>query len=172
MVNPKGTVKENKRRDGGYNYYLSEPIRDNDAKGVGPFIWASLEMEMLGYTTENITASIDREAVLFRNDPIITEADPLASLSVGNGRFATTVDVTGMQTYVDDYKNGIPLTAMCDLIWHSFPNTQGLKPSDSEKTFDLGHGHPEVYAVEYKKGKNVVSVSAADSLSRRIAATE
>ncbi len=47
-------VKENKRRDGSYQYYLSEPIRDNDAKGVGPFIWASLEMEALGYTTENI----------------------------------------------------------------------------------------------------------------------
>ena len=172
MVNPKGSVKENKRRDGSFKYYLSEEIRDNDAKGVGPFIWASLEMEMLGYTIENLTASIDREAVLFRNNPVITEADPLASLSVGNGRFATTVDVTGMQTYVDDYKNGIPLTAMCDLIWHSFPNTQGLKPSDSEKSFDLGHGHPEVYAVEYKKGKSVVSGSAADSLSRRIAATE
>ena len=36
-------VKENKRRDGSYDYYLSEPVRDNDAKGVGPFIWASLE---------------------------------------------------------------------------------------------------------------------------------
>ena len=46
-------VKENRRRDGSYAYYLSEPIRDNDAKGVGPFIWASLEMEALGYTTEN-----------------------------------------------------------------------------------------------------------------------
>ncbi len=163
QVNPKGSVKENKRRDGSFKYYLSESIRDNDAKGIGPFIWASLEMEMLGYTTENLTASIDREAVLFRNNPVITAADPLASLTVGNGRFATTVDVTGMQTYVDDYKNGIPLTAMCDLIWHSFPNTLGLKPSDSEKTFDLGHGHEEVYAVEYKKGR------AAD---RNIAATE
>ena len=38
-------VKENKRRDGSYDYYLSEPVRDNDAKGVGPFIWASLEYE-------------------------------------------------------------------------------------------------------------------------------
>ncbi len=53
-INPKGSVKENRRRDGGYAYYLSEPIRDNDAKGVGPFIWASLEMEMLGYTTESL----------------------------------------------------------------------------------------------------------------------
>jgi len=42
-------VKENRRRDGSFAYYLSEPIRDNDAKGIGPFIWASLEMEMMGY---------------------------------------------------------------------------------------------------------------------------
>ena len=53
-INPKGTVKENRRRDGSFAYYLSEPIRDNDGKGVGPFIWASLEMEMLGYTTDSL----------------------------------------------------------------------------------------------------------------------
>ena len=46
-VNPKGKVNENKRRDGSFEYYLSEPIRDNDAKGVGPFIWASLEYDKL-----------------------------------------------------------------------------------------------------------------------------
>lgn len=33
-------------RDGSYDYYLSEPIRKNDLKGVGPFIMASVEMEM------------------------------------------------------------------------------------------------------------------------------
>ena len=52
-INPKGSVKENKRRDGSYAYYLDEPIRDNDAKGVGPFIWASLEIEKLGYNVNN-----------------------------------------------------------------------------------------------------------------------
>ena len=46
-INPKGSVKENSKRNGSFDYYLSEPIRDNDAKGVGPFIWASLEMEKL-----------------------------------------------------------------------------------------------------------------------------
>ena len=46
-INPKGNVKENRHRDGSYAYYLSEPIRDNDAKGVGPFIWASLEYEKM-----------------------------------------------------------------------------------------------------------------------------
>ncbi len=38
----------NYKRDGSFEYYMSEPIRDNDAKGVGPFIWASLEMEQQG----------------------------------------------------------------------------------------------------------------------------
>jgi rhamnogalacturonyl hydrolase YesR len=32
-------------RDGSYAYYLSEPLKKNDFKGVGPFILASLEME-------------------------------------------------------------------------------------------------------------------------------
>lgn len=148
-------VKENKRRDGSFQYYLSEPVRDNDAKGVGPFIWASLEMEMLGFNTENTTASINREAVLFRNNPIITKADNLASLTVGNGHFAATVDVTGLQSYTTDYEQGIPLTTMSDWGWHSFPNTEKLTPADTEKSNDLGHGHQEVYAVEYKQnGRN------------------
>ena len=34
-------------RDGSYEYYINEIIRDNDPKGVGPFILASLEYESL-----------------------------------------------------------------------------------------------------------------------------
>ena len=153
-INPKGSVKENKRRDGGFQYYLSEPIRDNDAKGVGPFIWASLEMEKLGYNTENTTAAIDRQAVVTRHNPLITEADPLASLSVGNGHFATTVDITGLQSYPFEYGAGVPLNAMSDWGWHQFENTNNLQPSESEKSYDFGHGHPEVYAVEFKKNED------------------
>ena len=37
----------NPYRDGSYEYYINEPVRDNDPKGTGPFIKASLEMEML-----------------------------------------------------------------------------------------------------------------------------
>jgi len=173
QVNPKGSVKENRRRDGGYDYYLSEPIRDNDAKGIGPFIWASLEMEQMGYDTTNTLAEINRQAVVSRNNPVITEADPLASLTVGNGHFATTVDVTGLQSFPFDYEAGVPLTAMSDWGWHKFENTSALMRSESEKSFDLGHGHQEVYAVEYKQ-KSVVGSSPADSIAslRRVAATD
>ena len=108
---------------------------------------------MLGLLVPIISSAnqIDRQVVVKRNNPIVTKADTLASLSVGNGHFVTTVDVTGLQSYPQDYKNGVPLCAMTDWGWHRFPNTKSLKPSDSEKAFDFGHGHKEVYAVEYKK---------------------
>lgn len=34
-------------RDGSFEYYISEPVRSNDPKAVGPFILASLELEAL-----------------------------------------------------------------------------------------------------------------------------
>jgi unsaturated rhamnogalacturonyl hydrolase len=37
----------NPYRDGSYEYYIRETVRDNDPKGVGPFIFASLEMSFL-----------------------------------------------------------------------------------------------------------------------------
>ena len=172
-INPKGKVKENRRRDGSYAYYLSEPIRDNDAKGIGPFIWASLEMEQMGYTTDNVMQPIDRQAVVSRNNPVVTEADPLAALTVGNGHFATTVDVTGLQSYPFDYEAGVPLTAMSDWGWHKFENTSQLTPAETRRKMDLGHGHEEEYAVEYKQ-KNIAQQPAADQedYARRVAATE
>jgi polygalacturonase/rhamnogalacturonyl hydrolase YesR len=86
--------ESNPRRDGSFEYYISEPIRDNDAKGVGPFIWASLEMEKLGLP-------INRKALLSRNNPVVESFNSLSSLSVGNGMFAATVDATGLQSYPD-----------------------------------------------------------------------
>jgi unsaturated rhamnogalacturonyl hydrolase len=41
-----GGLGGNPYRDGSLQYYLSEPLRKNDLKGVGPFILASTEMEI------------------------------------------------------------------------------------------------------------------------------
>lgn len=41
-----GGLGGNPYRDGSYAYYLTEPLRKNDLKGVGPFILASTEMEI------------------------------------------------------------------------------------------------------------------------------
>jgi len=32
-------------RDGSYQYYISEPVRDNDPKATGPFIMTSLLLD-------------------------------------------------------------------------------------------------------------------------------
>ena len=32
-------------RDGSFEYYIGEAVRDNDPKAIGPFVLASLEME-------------------------------------------------------------------------------------------------------------------------------
>ena len=38
----------NRRRDGSYEYYISEPVVENDAKGVAPFVLAYTEIKQLG----------------------------------------------------------------------------------------------------------------------------
>ncbi len=110
----------------------------------------TLTLLTIGMAAFSYAQSIDRKSVVSRNNPHVTKQDNLSSLSVGNGHFATTVDITGLQSYPLDYEQGVPLCAMSDWGWHSYPNTQGLKPEDSQKTMDLGHGRKESYAVEYK----------------------
>ncbi|WP_116127025.1 glycoside hydrolase family 105 protein [Lewinella sp. IMCC34183] len=39
-------------RDGSFEYYVNEPVRDNDAKGIGPFMRASLEFEKQASTSK------------------------------------------------------------------------------------------------------------------------
>ena len=34
-------------RSGDFDYYINEPVRPNDPKGIGPLIWAALEYERL-----------------------------------------------------------------------------------------------------------------------------
>ena len=36
--------EENRRRDGSFDYYISEPVVSNDAKGVAPFVLCYTEM--------------------------------------------------------------------------------------------------------------------------------
>ena len=40
--------EKNPRRDGSFEYYMSEPIVENDAKGVGPLLLAYTELRRLG----------------------------------------------------------------------------------------------------------------------------
>lgn len=51
---------------------------------------------------------IDRLALVERNNPHITAIDTMASFTVGNGGFAFTADITGLQTFPEVYSKGVP----------------------------------------------------------------
>ena len=74
---------------------------------------------------------IDRKALVTRHDVKLTVADPLAPLSVGNGRFAFTADITGLQTFPAHYAKTIPLTTMAEWGWNRFENTEGYTLADT-----------------------------------------
>ncbi|WP_300725288.1 hypothetical protein [uncultured Bacteroides sp.] len=107
---------------------------------------------LLSINVLSASEKIDRYALVHRNNPHVSSVDSLSSLSVGNGHFAFTVDATGLQTFPDMYKNGVPLGTQSDWGWHSFANPEGYKPEETLKEFDFGKGHKEWYACQFKDG--------------------
>jgi len=94
--------------------------------------------------------AIDRFALVNRHNVVLNEVDPLSPFTVGNGDFAYTADVTGMQSLGDYYyKNGISLETLSTWVWHSFPNTKNLTLAQASKPINF-HGRQILYASEEK----------------------
>ncbi len=87
---------------------------------------------------------IDREALVRRHHPTAAKLDPLSPFSVGNGEFAFTADITGLQTFPDPYDTGIPLHTQSQWGWHSFPNPHGYNISQASVDFEV-HGRKVPY---------------------------
>lgn len=98
----------------------------------------------------NAQGSIDRHALISRNNPHVSSMDTLSSLTVGNGGFAMTVDGTGLQSFPERYSKGVPLGTMSDWGWHSFPNSEAYKHDETLRPYDFGRGRKELYAVQIK----------------------
>ena len=79
---------------------------------------------------------IDRYALVNRHNVKINNIHAFSPLSVGNGAFAFTADVTGLQSFPESYADGIPLTTMADWGWHSFENTEGFTLDDAMVMID------------------------------------
>ncbi|GGG03438.1 glycoside hydrolase family 65 [Paenibacillus abyssi] len=60
---------------------------------------------------------IDRRALVKRHNPVLNRLDPLSPLSVGNGQFAFTADLTGLQSFPQHYE--VPLGTQSEWGWHS-----------------------------------------------------
>ncbi|KQV90342.1 hypothetical protein ASD15_23835 [Massilia sp. Root351] len=79
---------------------------------------------------------IDRQALAARHSPHLTAMDIMAPLSVGNGRFCFTADVTGLQTFPEHYRaGGTPLETQARWSWHQNANPNGYKLSDANRDY-------------------------------------
>ena len=114
-------------------------------------LFTGFAVTLLNACTTGTSGQIDREALLARNNPVITTPDSLASLSVGNGDFALTTDITGLQTFPEYYAKGVPLGTMSSWGWHSFDNPEGYRPEEYLRAHDFGRGHEELYAAQFKE---------------------
>ena len=89
---------------------------------------------------------IDRETLVHRHTVHVTRLDPESPLSVGNGDFAFTADVTGLQSFESVYhQDGIPLETLSSWAWHSFPNAAGVRIEDAMMPYEF-HGRTIRYA--------------------------
>ncbi len=101
---------------------------------------------------------INRKALVQRHNVIIKQIDSLSSLSVGNGKFAFTVDVTGLQTFPERYERGVPLGTQSEWGWDSFKDTVGYKFEESLREYNLNN-RKITYAVEWSQPKRKKDVT-------------
>jgi hypothetical protein len=111
----------------------------------------------------NQYSEIDRYSLVTRHNIENSAIDSLNSLSVGNGGFAFTVDITGLQTFPESYSKGISLGTMSDWGWHTGKNPENYQLSDVYKTYDV-HGRNVDYVRQSGVSEDVRKAAASDWL--------
>src|SRR4051812_9519542 len=116
--------------------YSSIKGREVPAQSLAPELIAADRFS----STDSRGAAIDRAALVKRHNPSLRKLDPLSPLSLGNGEFAFTADITGLQTFPQEYENAMPLCTMSQWGWHTRPLPNGLDPKALRLTRYDTHG--------------------------------
>jgi hypothetical protein len=90
--------------------------------------------------------AIGRRGVVERHNPVLRVFDGRSPLSVGNGEFAFTADLTGLQTFPALYDQQMPLCTLSQWGWHTVPNASGKGPSDFRLAMFDTYGRKVGYA--------------------------
>ncbi|WP_395400475.1 hypothetical protein ACHMXB_17685 [Arthrobacter sp. UC242_113] len=110
--------------------------------------------------TQTPKTAIDRQAVVARHAIRATGPDPQHVLTVGNGDFAYTADITGMQTFTDyhDAKSAmmrgqvaVNTATLSSWGWHEMPNPEGYVLEDAISRYETSRGpvsYPDRYDME------------------------
>lgn len=81
-------------------------------------------------------SAIDREALVSRHSPRLRALDYDSPFTVGNGGFAFTADITGLQTFPADYQRaGVPAETLSRWAWARDDNPAGYALADANRDF-------------------------------------
>lgn len=91
---------------------------------------------------------INRQVLVRRHNPAVTQFDPYSALTVGNGEFAFTANLTGLQTFAAQCDKSFPLCTTAHWSWHITPAPAGIRREDFRyQDFDT-YGRKVGYATE------------------------
>lgn len=98
-------------------------------------VFLALAITLILSATANADA-IDRRALVTAFSPKLNNVDMRSPFTLGNGTFAFTADVTGLQSFGDEYyAAGFPLETKARWAWHSKPGkAYNLADVDEEYT--------------------------------------
>ena len=105
----------------------------------------------------NAQQRIDRKALVERHT-IVNTPISFSSLSVGNGRFAFTVDITGLQSFPGHMKMEFLLVPKANGVGIVFPNTN-IRFEETLQNYHLEWKRSISYSVQLKepvRNKNAV----------------
>jgi hypothetical protein len=101
---------------------------------------------------------INRKALVQRHVVHVKKIDSLSSLTVGNGKFAFTVDATGLQSFPSTYEKGVSLGTQSEWGWHYFPDTANFRREESLRTYQL-NGSARTYLVQMNETERTKAAS-------------
>ena len=110
--------------------------------------------------------AIDRRTVAERHDVVLTAPDAQSPLTVGNGDFGCTVDITGMQTFAEFHDpvraaKGRLVTNTCTQTtwgWHEMPNPEGYTLADAMSVYETSRGDVE-YPDKFDMGAAIMGTA-------------
>ncbi len=106
---------------------------------------------VLAFSCSKEVQKIDRKALVSRHNVEVATIDSLSSLTVGNGKFAFTVDATGLQSFPEYYEPGVPLGTQSEWGWHTSLNPENLLFEETLKPYNFNGNENSLYAVQIKE---------------------
>jgi hypothetical protein len=113
----------------------------------------------------NAAPSMPRHDLVTRHNPFLSAPNVESPLEVGNGEFAFTADITGLQTFGDAYDRGMQLGTMSQWGWHSFPNPDNYKLEDILTMYD-SHGRSVPYPDSHGSEPFISSTKYPESVKK------